>query len=507
MFALDYIGAGRSSSYTTNYTLMDVTYVSHTWSGMIALYSAAISIAGFLFVVFGLLTLYHDQAPENFTPAVANALNVCGLVVLDMILAFNAGLMVGVDEVFQIAAYMALSTLCILFMRASHTSEPVTLLAAFFCRAAAIIVLSLNVSLTDMVIDQRMRSAFIIYAVVVLALDFLHVLSRISRPLMSESAAERTERRAGHHSRITGCCGRCAGGAFEFFIRTFSSGTYSPLKPVDKSNADAEQEAATIALASGVHAAVHAVVAVVFVVLTSIDFFPTYARLDFNVKGMFVWSRAYPLMKWVMPVLWGVPTLLYGAQALWGGLRYRWAATKLDTLSMPGTSLSIAVQDFCIVSLLGPLYMVTAWQEYVFVGCLLAISALYILNIASLDWYYHLIAALAPLTPFLFVVIRQVHIVYDTTDIGLIALMFSLYALRSILLLARTKLFGYNVSRTTTRTWCTGSSDGYRAMVIGWLPVVQFTIALTASIIVVTHSYYGKRSAVIAALPTGIVIA
>lgn len=497
MFALDYLGAGRSAQYITRYTLMDTTWATHTWSGMIGLYSAAMGASTLMFT-FMVILHWHaartdaaakKDSPWNiFTPAKVNLVHIVGLVSIDAVLAFNAGLMTGVDEIFQITAYMVLSAVCILFMRVSHTTEPWTLIGAFFCRAGAIIVCSLNISLTDMIIDNRMKSAFIIYAVVLLFMDALHVIARITRPLGRTRHPE-----------------RCGDGPLYFLIDTFSSGTYPKVTPPEV-GAHGAYEGRYVFLGSTALAVAHGAGLATFVALVFTGTIESYARLDFNVQGMFVWSRAYPLLKWFMPILWGAPCLLYTLQAVWGGLKYRWALNGMDKLSMPGTSLSIAIQDFVIVSLLGPIYMVTAWQEYIFVGCLVAVAALYILNIASQDWYYHVIAALAPLVPFLFVVIREEHISYDTTDVGLISLMFTLYGIRSIVLFLRTYAFGY-VEKTGAERWWSGSKMGYLAMATVWLPVFQLLIAIATSVIVMTHTYYDTKAAIEAGLPTGITIA
>lgn len=513
MFWLDYLGAGKSAEYRTTYTLMDVEYDSWHWSGMIGLYSAAIGVAVVWACVFAWLTNVAGtkSAPPQFTPGVVNLLNIFGLVTIDLILAFNAGMMTGVDEVFQIAAYMLLSTICVVFMRVSHTTEPVTLLGAFACRAGAIIVLSLNVSLTDMIIDNRMKAGFIIYSVVVLFMDFMHILARIIRPFTEERQKSRGESRT-VLSRLPKCYGEGSLKSWgHFLLDTFSSGTYPAVVPEQATN-DGVEDAKYATWAGFLIAALHGAGFLGFCIPLFLDKINRYARLDFNVQGMFVWSRAYPLMSWFLPVLWGAPTALYLLQATVSGVARRWALSQYDKLSMPGTSLAIAVMDFAIASLLGPLYMVTAWQEHVFLGCLMAISALYILNIASQDWYYHLFAALGPLIPFLFVVIRADHISYSTLDKALIGLLFGLYALRSLALYVRTSTFGFDGKGTVDhhgQTWCLGDRRGFMAMVSFWVPFGQWLIAIVVSAIIIAprSTYYDTKDAIEAALPTMITVA
>lgn len=513
MFWLDFLGAGKSAEYRTTYTLMDVEYDSWRWSGMIGLYSTALGVAVSWFFVFAWLTYAtnNKSVPPQFTPARVNLLNIIGLIVIDLILAFNAGMMTGVDEVFQIAAYMLLSTICVVFMRVSHTTEPVTLLGAFACRAGAIIVLSLNVSLTDMIIDNRMKAAFIIYSVVILFMDFMHILARIIRPFTQERLdARKTPRTA--LSRLPKCYGEGSLKSWgHFLLDTFSSGTYPAVVPEQATN-DGVEDAKYASWAGFAIAGLHAMGFIGFCLPLFLDKFRRYARLDFNVQGMFVWSRAYPLMSWFLPVLWGAPTALYTIQALVSGVARRWALSQYDKLSMPGTSLAIAVMDFAIASLLGPLYMVTAWQEHVFLGCLMAVSALYILNIASQDWYYHLFAALGPLIPFLFVVIRADHISYSTLDKALIGLLFGLYAARSIALYVRTSTFGYDGKGTMDhqgQAWCVGDRRGFMAMVSFWVPFGQWLIAIVVSAIIIAprSTYYDTKDAIEAALPTMITVA
>lgn len=522
MFWLDYVGAGKSAEYPTTYTLMDVQYAAWNWSGMIALYSTAIGVSFIWFWVFTWLTInagkHHDNAcmsgvPTWFTPAKVNALNIFGLVVVDLILAFNAGMMVGVDEVFQISAYMLTSCICVIFMRVSHTTEPVTLLGAFFCRAGAIIVLSLNVSLTDMIIDNRMKSAFIIYAVLVLFMDFMHVLARIFRPL-SETRKNARPKTPSLTSRLPSPFQlRGEGGWFYFLMDTFSSGTYPQVEAQEGSN-DGTDAAWYVVKGSALACGLHAAGLVTFVTVVFTDTVESYARLDFNVQGMFVWSRAYPLMKWFIPILWGAPTLLYFFQAMTSGFTRRWALSQFDKLSMPGTSLAIAIQDFCIVSLLGPLYMVTAWQEYVFLGCLVAVAALYILCIASQDWYYHVFAALAPLVPFLFVVVRAPKIDYSTLDKTLIGLIFGLYAIRSVYLYARTSVFGFSGSTEGKRdahgtVWCFGGRRDFMALFAYILPFAQWLLSVVVCIVIMAPkaTYYASEADVQAMLPTMITVA
>jgi len=487
MFGLDYVGRGKTATLLTVFRLQDVAYTRHTWSGLIAMYCVAMGIsAGMLAVCLALLwamiRLPSGSAFRLFRASHFGMLNVVCTIAVDMVLAYMSATICGMDEMYQVTGLLALTAVANLFMRLSHTTDWPTLTVALVCRLGGVLVPSLNISLTDMVIDNRSKTAFVIYAVMVLIMDLANVLSRIARPLVREtSPKDNTARRL-----------------LRTIVTAFSSGTYPRVSPPD--NEDDVVAAKQVAMASFAMAIFHAIGLVTACCLVFLDVVDGYARVDFNVKNMFVWSRGWPYLRWFVPIMWGAPVLLYTIQGLFGGLKRRWAINAFDTLSMPGTSVAIAIQDFCIVTLLGPIFMVTEWQELALVGLVSALSIVTILNVASLNWIYHAVGALGPLMPFLFVVTRIGKINYNHTDTGLVAFVFSLFALRSLFVFGRTKVFGFEgtgVQCTDTLICFIGDKKGFWAWSTLVVPGLNALIAISVTAIVFTSPYYyADRAAV-----------